>query len=456
MVEKPTPSAEEDLNPLHVAQRQLDRARPYMPQLHTGMIAYLRHPNRVVTVSFPIETVDGDVQTFTGHRVLHNHARGPGKGGIRYHPELDVDEVAALASWMTWKAALVDVPFGGAKGGVRCDPKQLSQVDLRRITRRYIAELGDSIGPHTDIPAPDVNTNAQTMAWIYDTYSALHPGENNLGVVTGKPLDLGGSAGRRESTARGCLYVTERAVERGVIPRLTTLEGATVAIQGFGNVGAIAAQLFAEAGATIVAVSDSQGGIYEQKGLDLETVRAHKAECGSVVGVAGTRTVTSSEVLTLPCDILIPAALHNQICSHNAPEIKAKLIVEGANGPTTPEADLILDALGKTVIPDILANAGGVTVSYFEWVQNNQNQQWDEEDVNRALRRKMHRAFDVICDKRREVNSQLADYQRNLDELRTVRALPEGTLGPIDLRTAAYIVAVSRVAQVTLERGIWP
>jgi glutamate dehydrogenase (NAD(P)+) len=338
---------------------------------------------------------------------------------------------------MTWKCAVIDVPFGGAKGGVCCNPKELVEADLRRLTRRYVAGLGDLIGPHTDIPAPDVYTNAQTMAWIYDTYAMMHPGRNNLPVVTGKPLDLGGSHGRNEATARGCLFACQRALARGLIPGLAELQGARVAVQGFGNAGAIAAQLFQEAGASIVAVSDSRGGIYQKSGLDVAAVAAHKARTGTVVGHPGTRTISNDELLALDCDILIPAALENQIRRDNAAAVRARLVCEAANGPTTPAADLVLFERGIPVLPDILANSGGVCVSYYEWVQNIENEQWDFEEVNRKLRSKMERATDAVLDKQAEVNQK-------------------DDAAPADLRTAALLVAIQRVAQVALERGIWP
>jgi glutamate dehydrogenase/leucine dehydrogenase len=427
----------EDLNPFHTAAQQFDRATAYLPQLQRGLIDFLKRPARTVIVEFPVELADGSVQTFTGYRVLHSHVRGPGKGGIRYHPAVTLDEVRALASWMTWKCAVIDVPFGGAKGGVCCNPKELSEADLRKITRRYIADLGDLIGPNTDIPAPDVYTNAQTMAWIYDTYAMMHPGRNNLPVVTGKPLDLGGSHGRNEATARGCLFACQRGLARGLIPGRADLRGARVAVQGFGNAGAIAAHLFREAGALIVAVSDSHGGIFQASGLDLETVAAHKAGGGTVVGQPGTRKISNDELLSLDCDILIPAALENQIRRDNAAEVQARLICEAANGPTTPAADRILFERGIPVLPDILANSGGVCVSYYEWVQNIENEQWDLEEVNRKLRSKMERATDAVLDKQAEVNGK-------------------GDGAPADLRTAAMLVAIQRVAQVALERGIWP
>ncbi|MGD8860347.1 MAG: Glu/Leu/Phe/Val dehydrogenase [Myxococcales bacterium] len=446
----------EDLNPYSITQRQLDRARLFMPELQTGLIQYLRRPKRIIQVCFPLETETGDVQTFFGYRVLHNDARGPGKGGIRFHPDTTADEVVALAAWMTWKCALIEVPFGGAKGAVRCNPKELSEADLRRITRRYVAELGEDVGPYSDIPAPDVNTNEQTMAWIYDTYDTLHPGGNNLAVVTGKPLDIGGSEGRTEATARGCLFAAQHAVEIGAVDGLTTLEGARLIVQGFGNVGAIGARLFREAGARVVGVSDSTGAIYAEDGLDLEAVQAHKRETGSVTGLPGTQNVDGRELLTMPCDVLLPAALQNQICADNAGQVQARLIVEGANGPTTPTADRILYERGVTVIPDILANAGGVTVSYFEWVQNQQNQQWFLERVNAELRHKMNRAVETVVEMQLELNGSLEERAARLAEARKVRELPEGDVEPADMRTAALVVAVGRVAKVTLERGIWP
>jgi glutamate dehydrogenase (NAD(P)+) len=433
-----SPTTSEDLNPFHISAQQFDRAAAYMPQLRRGLIDYLKRPHRCVILDFPIEMADGTVRTFTGYRVLHNMVRGPGKGGIRYHPDVTLDEVRALSAWMTWKCAVIDVPFGGAKGGVAFNPKEHSEADVRKITRRYISELGELIGPYTDIPAPDMYTDARTMAWVYDTYSMMHPGRNSLGVVTGKPLDIGGSFGRDEATARGCLFCAERALVRGVVHGRDGVDGARVAIQGFGNAGAHAAELFHEAGASIIAVSDSQGAVAWEQGLDLAAVRAHKAKTGSVVGAADTRNLSNDDLLAVECDILIPAALENQIRADNAGRVRARLIVEAANGPTTPAADLILQKAGVPVLPDILANSGGVCVSYFEWVQNNENEQWDLEEVNHKLRTKMERATDAVIEKQAQVN----------------RADPAA--GPIDLRTAALIVAIDRVAEVALKRGIWP
>ena len=443
----------EDLNPFHIARQQFEHAVEYLPDLKRGLIEFLIAPDRVITVEFPIQTHDGIVHNFVGYRVLHNQVRGPGKGGIRYHPDVTIDEVRALASWMTWKCAVADIPYGGAKGGVICNPKELTKDDVRMITRRFIAELGENIGPHTDVPAPDVNTTAETMAWIYDTYQMMHPGQNNLPVVTGKPVDLGGSYGRREATARGSLFATQRALSRGIVKGLKSVKGATVAIQGFGNAGAIAAELFTEAGAKIIAVSDSRGGIHAPGGLDPQKAIARKAKTGSVVGLTGTKKVSNEDLLLLPCDILIPAALENQLRADNADGVKARIIVEAANGPTTPAADRILFGKGIPVLPDILANSGGVTVSYFEWVQNIENEQWDEEEVNAKLLRKMNKATDAVLDTQKSVNDSLGVINGTR---RRVNGKKAARLEPIDLRTAAYVLAVKRVADVALKRGIWP
>jgi len=432
----------EDLSPVLISKEQFRRATAHLKGLKKGLVDFLSSPKRTISVCFPIEMDDGSVRTFHGYRVLHNNILGPGKGGIRFHPCVDEGEVTALALLMSWKCALVNIPFSGAKGGVACDPKQLSPGELRRMTRRFISELGDNIGPHTDIPAPDLYTNAQTMAWIFDTYDVMHPGRNNRPVVTGKPLALGGSPGREDATARGCLIVTERFLSLAGIADLPDLQGARVAIQGFGQVGMHAARLFQEAGAHVIAVSDSQNGIAATNltPLDIKQVHAWKKEHGSVVGVPDTRTITNAELLEMECDILIPAALGNQIRQDNADRIKAKLIVEAANRPTTPEADDILSAKGIYVLPDILANAGGVTVSYFEWVQNIQNQEWFLEDVVRKLRNKMTAATDAVVERWRHFPAKT----RGDAELCT------------DLRTAALVEAIERVANVTMQRGIWP
>jgi glutamate dehydrogenase (NAD(P)+) len=433
-----TSCSEEELAPFHISHEQFNRANAHLQGLKRGLIDFFSYPKRIVSVCFPIEMEDGSVETFHGYRVLHNNVLGPGKGGIRYHPCISEEEVAALASLMTWKCALVRVPFGGAKGGITCDSKQLSEVELRRITRRFIHELGDNIGPHTDIPAPDMYTDAQTMAWIFDTYDMMHPGHNNRPVVTGKPLDLGGSPGREEATGRGCLFATERFLSLAQLPDLPSLQGAKVAVQGFGQVGSVAARLMHEAGANIIAVSDSQGGIEVINGqaLDISEVLAWKGEHGTVVGLPETRTITNKDILALDCDILIPAALGNQIRLDNVDGVKAKLVVEAANRPITPEADDALTEKGIHVLPDILANAGGVTVSYFEWVQNIENQNWALEEVNRKLREKMFQATDAVVNRWRRFPAET--------ELHT------------DLRTAALVVAIERVAHTTLKRGIWP
>jgi len=456
------PADAENLNLFEIAHQQFERARPHVLHMRHGLIEFLKTPIRTVTVSFPVEMDDASVRNFTGYRVLHSQIRGPGKGGIRYDRHVSIDEVRALANWMTWKCALVDVPFGGAKGGVICNPKKLSEGELRRITRRFIADLGDNIGPHTDIPAPDLYTNDQTMAWIYDTYQGLHPRQNNLPVVTGKPVDLGGSPGRREATGRGCLEATKQLLSRGVVRDLESVSGARVAVQGFGNAGSVAARLFRDAGATVIAVSDSQGGILRDDGLELETALEFKSRHGTVVGLPGTRSITNNDLLTLECDILIPAATECQIRRDNAPQVRARLICEAANGPTTPEADDILFRAGIPVLPDIVTNAGGVTVSYFEWVQNIENEQWDLETVNEKLRRKMQAAVDNMVDS--WLDLQTAAQQETTPDNEGEHTESEDgpppqdrqTAEPIDLRTAALVIAIERVANVALERGIWP
>jgi len=432
----PADVATEELNPYRIAQQQFDTAAEYVANLPHGLREYLRRTMRMTTVEFPVEMDDGTTKMFKAWRALHCKVRGPGKGGIRYHPEVSADEVRALASWMTWKCAVADIPFGGAKGGVVCNPKEMSYNERRRLTRRFIAELGDTIGPHTDIPAPDVNTDANTMAWIYDTYDMMHAGKNNLPVVTGKPIGIGGSLGRNEATARGCLFVAARAIAQGAVPGLTSLDGATVAIQGFGNAGSIAAQLFRAAGARIVAVSDSTGGVAAEEGIDPEAAIAHKKKSGSVVGLEGTKNITNDELLHTPCDVLIPAAFENQIRADNVAGVQTKLIAEAANGPTTPAADKVLFERGVPVLPDILTNSGGVTVSYFEWVQNIENEHWSEQQVNAQLQRKMEAATDAVL----QMQIEIKDTHK-ID---------------VDLRTAAFALAIKRVGTVALARGIWP
>lgn len=448
----PPAQPQEELNPFEIAQEQFSHAVRYLPDLDPGLVEFLIRPERVLTVEFPIQKDDGTVENFVGHRVLHNHVRGPGKGGIRFHPSVNADEVRALAAWMTWKCAVVDVPFGGAKGGVECDPTQLTENDLRRITRRFISQLGDAIGPFVDIPAPDVNTNARTMAWIYDTYAVMHPGENNLPVVTGKPLDMGGSRGRPEATGRGVLFACEQALRRGLVDGLDSVDGATVVVQGFGNVGATAAQLFHEAGARVIAISDVSGGVHNPDGIDIGAALALRDETGFVKGLDGTEPISNEDLLELACDVLVPAALENQIRADNVGRIQARFVVEGANGPTTPAADRALFERGVPVLPDILANAGGVTVSYYEWVQNQENEQWEEEEVNDRLLRKMNRAADAVIDTQERINGDLDA----IGSARAERGLNGQPLGRIDLRTAAYVLAIRRVSDVALQRGIWP
>jgi glutamate dehydrogenase/leucine dehydrogenase len=412
------------INPWEVAQRQFDLAAERL-NLDAGMRRVLREPRRELTVHFPVTLDDGTIYVFTGYRVQHNLGRGPAKGGIRYHQDVTLDEVKALAMWMTWKCAVVGIPFGGGKGGVIVDPKQLSQKELEALTRRYFTEIEVLVGPEKDIPAPDVNTNAQIMAWMMDTYS-MHVGYTVPGVVTGKPISLGGSEGRNEATARGAVFtVVEAARKIGL-----DLTRARVSIQGFGNAGSIAARLMRDEGSTIVAVSDSTGGIVAPGGLDVDRVIGWKKEHGTVQGFPGSRDVSNAEVLEVDCDVLIPAALENQITGRNAGNVKARIVAEAANGPTTPEADEILHRNGVFMIPDILCNAGGVTVSYFEWVQDLNRDHWNEAQVNAKLREIMVRAF----------NETLAIAER--DE--------------IDMRTASYLLAVKRVADAMAMRGLYP
>jgi len=386
------PNKIDRINPWDVATRQMDIAVERL-KLDPGVSEKIKQTKRELIVHFPVEMDDGSVKIFTGYRVQHNMARGPGKGGIRYHPDVDLDEVRALAMWMTWKAAVVNIPFGGAKGGVQCDPKSMSLQELENMTRRFTWEIAFIIGPDQDIPAPDVYTNPQVMAWIMDTYSILK-GYTVHGVVTGKPLELGGSLGRFEATGKGVFIIAQEAARHSDIP----IEGARVAVQGCGNVGGIAAQYFDRAGAKVIAISDSRGGIYNKKGLNVSDVLDCKKRYSCLItpeGRAG-EEITNEELLEIDCDILIPSALENQITQKNALKIKTKLIAEGANGPTTPEADKILYDRGIFVVPDILANAGGVTVSYFEWVQNLQELIWSEEEISVRLTRIMKRSFEEV------------------------------------------------------------
>ena len=412
------------INPWQVAQQQFDLAAERL-NLDPGLRRVLREPRRELIVHFPVKMDDGSVQVYTGYRVQHNLGRGPAKGGIRYHQDVSLDEVKALAMWMTWKCAVVGIPYGGGKGGVIVDPKKLSQKELEALTRRFFTEIEVLIGPERDIPAPDVNTNAQIMAWMMDTYS-MHAGYTVPGVVTGKPISLGGSEGRNEATARGTVFcIVEAARHLGI-----ELPKARVSIQGFGNAGSIAATLISDEGATVVAVSDSTGGIHNPDGLDIKRVIAWKKEHGTVQGFPGSTDINNAEVLEVDCEILIPAALENQITNHNAGRIKARLIAEAANGPTTPEADIELFRNSKFMIPDILCNAGGVTVSYFEWVQDLNRDHWSERVVNEKLKEIMIKAFqETLAIARRE---------------------------QVNMRTAAYLLAVQRVADATAMRGLYP
>jgi glutamate dehydrogenase (NAD(P)+) len=407
-----------------VAQAQFDAAAEQL-DLDPGLRRVLRVPQRELTVNFPVTMDDGHVEVFTGFRIQHNVSRGPAKGGIRYHQDVTRDEVRALSMWMTWKCVVVNIPYGGGKGGVIVDPKKLSMRELEGLTRRFTTEISPLIGPDRDIPAPDVNTNAQVMAWMMDTFS-MHRGYTIPGVVTGKPIAIGGSLGRNEATARGAVFTLNQASKALDIP----LSGARVAIQGYGNAGSIAAELLAAEGSVIVAVSDSSGGISNPKGLDPQRVSAWKREHGTVVGFPGADVVSNTEILELDCEILVPAALENQITQHNAPSIKARIVAEAANGPTTPEADQILYDRGVFVIPDILCNAGGVTVSYFEWVQDMQSFFWTESRINESLHEIMDRAFEDV---------------HHMSERHSVH-----------MRTAAYMVAVARVAEATTLRGLYP
>jgi glutamate dehydrogenase (NAD(P)+) len=439
--------SEEILDPVVTSEQQFDKASLYIDHLKSGLVDFLKNPKRTYIVNFPVELDDGSVKSFCGYRVIHNRVFGPGKGGIRYHPDVTEGEVVSLAKLMTWKCALVNIPFGGAKGGVICNPKELSVNELRRITRRFTSEIFDVIGPNTDIPAPDMYTDEQTMAWIYDTYDVLNPGENNRPVVTGKPISLGGSYGRKEATGQGCLYATERFLAKGLITELTDLAGARVAIQGFGNVGSVAADAFARQGAKIVALSDSSGGIYSETGLDIEAVVAYKQEHGSLVGMPDTQTITNEKLIEIDCDILVPAAISYQIHAGNASNVKARLVVEAANNPTTPFADTILQKKGIYVIPDIIANAGGVTVSYYEWVQNQANEQWDIEQVNTKLKKKMVDCLDAVF---KRWQGFVVGEEKAID------AVSGEELEHPDFRTVALVMAIERVANATLIRGIWP
>ena len=392
--------------------------------LDPGIWQILTQPKRQIIVSCPVLMDSGKIEVFTGYRVQYNITLGPAKGGIRYHPGVNLDEVTALAAWMTWKCAVAHIPFGGGKGGVVCDPTRMSPREIEALTRRYIAEIIDAIGPEKDVPAPDVNTNDQIMAWVMDTYS-MHVGHTETAVVTGKPIEMGGSLGRREATGRGVMIVTREAAKHLGFD----IKGATVAVQGFGNVGSVSAELLARLGARIVAVTDWKGGVYNDKGLDVAALIAYGAEHKTVAGFAGGDPLANDDLWPLPVDILIPAALENQITMDNAPRIQAKVVTEGANGPTTPDAHRHMHERGIFVIPDILANAGGVTTSYFEWVQDRYGYFWELEEVNTRLEKKMCEAFDAV--------------------------LQTALKYKVDMRIAAYMVAISRVGTVTRMRGMY-
>jgi glutamate dehydrogenase (NAD(P)+) len=392
--------------------------------LDPGIWKILTHPKRQITVSCPIQMDNGEIEVFTGYRVQYNITLGPAKGGIRYHPDVTLDEVTALAAWMTWKCAVAHVPFGGGKGGVICDPTRMSRRELESLTRRYIAEIIDAIGPEKDVPAPDVNTNDQIMAWVMDTYS-MHVGHTSTAVVTGKPIEMGGSLGRREATGRGVMIVTREAAKHVGFD----IVGARVAVQGFGNVGSVSADLLSKIGARIVAVTDWKGGVYNDKGLDIEKMLDYARQHKTIDGFPGGESLENDQLFGLDLEVLVPAALENQITMENAPGIRAKVVAEGANGPTTPDAHKHLHDRGIFVIPDILANAGGVTTSYFEWVQDRHGYFWEEPEVNKRLEAKMVEAFDDV--------------------------LKTSVKYKTDMRTAAYIVAINRVAVVTKMRGMY-
>jgi glutamate dehydrogenase (NAD(P)+) len=406
-------SLENEKNPWLAAAARFDEAAMRL-KLDDGMCKVLRTPTKELTVAIPVQLDDGRLEVFTGYRVQHSLARGPAKGGIRFAPDVTLDEVRALASWMTWKCAVVNIPFGGGKGGVICDPNVLSDIELEKITRRYTAEIIDFIGPERDVPAPDVNTNEKMMAWVMDTYS-MHMRHTVTAVVTGKPMALGGSRGRPEATGRGCMMVTQKALQvLGVAP-----EAARVVIQGFGNVGGMAARLMTAAGFKIVAIVEYDGAVYNPHGLDILALQKHRKETGSITGFSGGEDMDKAEGMFLPCDVLIPAATENVITSQNADRIRCKILCEGANGPTTPLADLVLADKNVFVIPDILANAGGVTVSYFEWGQDRQGYFWNEKLVNDRLQEIMDESFDAVVEYARahQVNNRIAAYMLALDRV---------------------------------------
>ena len=413
------------LNPFEIALKQLDEAANLI-NLESGMRDVLANPKRVLTVSLPVKMDNGKIRVFTGFRSQHNDARGPFKGGIRYHPQVTVEEVKALSMWMTWKCAIADIPYGGGKGGIICNPKEMSEIELERLTRRYAYSIADIIGPRTDIPAPDVYTGGKEMAWIMDTYSALKGNFGQPEIITGKPLSIGGSLGRTEATGRGLTFTVREAAKKLAVD----LKQATVAIQGFGNAGQYAGQLLEDQGATIVAVSDTRAAVFNKNGLNVEGLRNHKEKNGSVVGFPEAKAISGEEILETECTILIPAALENQITQKNASRISAKIVAEAANGPTTPQADEILFKNKILLIPDILANGGGVTVSYFEWLQNLRREYWTESDVNERLDKNISKAF--------------ADVYNTHEK------------HGVNMRKASTLLAIEKVAEATRIRGLWP
>ncbi len=415
----------ETINPYEVALRQLDEAAKYL-DLDRGYHDILATPKRVLTVSLPVKMDDGNIHVFTGYRSQHNDARGPFKGGIRYHPGVTIDEVKALSMWMTWKCAIADIPYGGGKGGIICDPKQMSNGELERLTRRYAYMISDIIGPFRDVPAPDVYTGGKEMSWIMDTYSIIKGNYNQPEVITGKPLTLGGSLGRNEATGRGLAFTVREAAKKLQID----MHKANVSVQGFGNAGQFSAKLVEEQGATVIAASDSKGAIFNREGISVDALIKHKQETGSIISFPGSKSINNDELLETDCTILIPAALENQITGSNAKNIKAKIVAEAANGPTTPDADDILYKNGTLVIPDVLANGGGVTVSYFEWLQNLRRDYWTEEEVNQRLDKNITKAFLDVYNTHEQFN--------------------------INMRTAGNVVAVNRVVEAMKLRGLWP
>lgn len=425
MLETAKGSTASTINPFEVALKQLDEAAKLI-KLDKGLHQVLASPKRVLTVSLPVKMDKGEIRVFTGYRSQHNDARGPYKGGIRYHPQVTIDEVKALSMWMTWKCAVADIPYGGGKGGIICNPKEMSDGELERMTRRYAYAIADIIGPHTDIPAPDVYTGGKEMAWIMDTYSALKGNFVQPEIITGKPIAIGGSLGRNEATGRGLGFTVREAAKKLKI----NMKTATVAVEGFGNAGQFASQFVEEQGAKVIAASDSRGGVYNKAGMEVAALRKHKERTGSVVGFPGAKSMSNEELLETECTILIPAALENQITGKNASKVKAKIMAEAANGPTTPEADDILYRNKILIIPDILANGGGVTVSYFEWLQNLRRDYWTEAEVNERLDKNITKAFLDVYDTHEKYS--------------------------VNMRNASTVLAVNRVVEAVKIRGLWP